>query len=280
MERLSAAELGERRADFVLLDARDEASFRRGHLEGSGNLAPADFVARRAELPPRQERVLIVASDGEDAQAAAAALEALGYARVAWLDARLASIAPGLLDRGPPARLWRPSPFLQQVLPLLPDPARAPLRALDLAAGAGREAVYLALHGFEVEAWDHDRDVLARAERMASRHGVTIATAVHNLERLKPELPLADRDLVTVFRFLHRPLLPHIARAVRPGGCVVYETYLKGQERFGRPTHPRFLLDPGELARAFADLEILRYQESTPPSGPFMARLVARRPSS
>jgi hypothetical protein len=82
------------------------------------------------------------------------------------------------------------------------------------------------------------------------------------------------------FRFLHRPLFPAMARALRPGGHLVYETYRVGQERFGRPKRPQFLLEPGELAAAFAGLglEVIRSQEPDPAAGPITSRLWARRP--
>jgi tellurite methyltransferase len=254
----------------ALLDVRDLADFEAGHLPGSGHIPLAELADRRAELPAREAPVLVVAADGAQAAAGAAELERLCYQCVAYLDAAIHDLDAG--DRSPAARLWRPSPFLEEVLPLLPRGLTA-----DLAAGAGREAVFLAMHGFEVEAWDHDREVLERAAGLARRHGVDLTTVTRNLERREPELPVERYRLVTVFRFLHRPLLPHIARALAPGGRLVYETYMRGQERFGRPRHPRFLLDPGELPRAFADLAVERYEELDPPQGPIIARLLARR---
>lgn len=260
-----------------MLDARDDATFSAGHLAGSGHVPATELAARRSELPPRDIPVLVVAENGHAAATTAAQLVELGYLRVAWLDGSLAEIAGVSEDRSPAARLWRPSPFLERVLPLLPPPGPG-CRVLDLAAGAGREAVFLALHGYEVEAWDHDRDVLESARALAIRHGVTIATVTRDLERRDPELPAGDRDIVMAFRFLHRPLFPHLARAVAPGGWVVYETYLRGQERFGRPKNPRFLLDPEELPRHFTGFAIEQYEESAPSEGPCLARLLARKP--
>jgi rhodanese-related sulfurtransferase len=260
---------------LAVLDVRDEDAFRRGHLPGSGNVPAGDLAARRAELPPRDAEVLVVAGSAADAEAGARALEALGYTRVAWLDAALAAVPDGLAERGAGARLWRPAPFLERVLPALPRG-----RAIDVAAGSGREAVLLALHGFEVEAWDHAPEALARAEALAGRWGTRIATVEADLERPGVVLPEARYDLVVCFRFLHRPLLPAMARALRPGGHLVYETYRTGQERFGRPTHARFLLRPGELREAFPDLEVLAYEEQDPAQGPVTARLWARRPGA
>ena len=106
---------------------------------------------------------------------------------------------------------------------------------------------------------------------------MAITTEVRNLERRDPGLPASRYHLVAVFRFLHRPLFPHIEQALAPAGALVYETYRKGQERFGRPKHPRFLLDPGELARAFPGLVVELYEELDPAEGPILARLLARK---
>jgi rhodanese-related sulfurtransferase len=278
MEVFTPAELASAAASFALLDTRSVEAFAAGHLKGSGHLPVVELEPRRSELPPRDTAVLVIAEDGARAVANAEQLRALGYARVAWLDGSLDAVTDGLADRAPAARLWRPSPFLEEVLPLLPPPGED-VRVLDLAAGAGREAVFAALHGYRVEAWDEDRDVLERARELGERHGVRIETQVRDLERRQPDVPVAAFQVVMTFRFLHRPLLPHIAAAVAPGGCVVYETFLKGQERFGRPKHPRFLLDPDELPRHFAGFVIERYEERTPPEGPWLARLMARKPA-
>lgn len=279
MHALDAAGVAAALRTHALLDVRDEVEFRAGHLEGSGHLPLAELTERRGELPPRDARLLVIAQDGTRARAAAEQVEALGYAEIAWLDAAPADFPGGLGSRTPAARLWRPSPFLEQMLSRLPESRGGRLRVLDLAAGAGRESVYMALHGYQVEAWDHDRGVLERASDMAARHGVTIATQVRDLEIRDPRLPVGVHDIVMVFRFLHRPLFPAIAHAVAPGGFVVYETYLKGQERFGRPKHPRFLLDAGELPTRFPGFVVEHYEEQTPEAGPLLARLLARNPT-
>ena len=274
MPRIDAAGFAASRPTHALLDVRDSAAFALGHLAGSGHIPFAELRERRAELPPRGRALLVVADHGDAAGAAAEAIAALGYARVTWLDAPLVTVPDAALIAGEPERLWQPAPFLEEVLGLLPRG-----RSLDLAAGAGREAVFLALHGFTVEAWDHDADVLVRAERLADRHGVAILTNVVDLEAEGLALPAARFQLVTVFRFLQRRIFPQIEQALAPGGHLVYETFRRGQERFGRPKQARYLLADGELARAFPSLEVLRYDELDGPAGPVLARLHARRPA-
>ncbi|HEY2953781.1 MAG TPA: methyltransferase domain-containing protein [Candidatus Eisenbacteria bacterium] len=268
-----------RRDAFAVLDVRAEAAFRAGHLAGSGHLPRAEMRVRSSELPPRHEPLLVVADDAEQAAAAAAELEALGFARVGWLEAPLASLEGGLADRGPAARLWRPAPFLEEALARIPE-AREGGAALDVAAGAGREAVYLALRGFEVEARDRDPDALARAAALAGRHGVRIATVLTDLEREGATLPSERFRLVVCFRYLHRPLFEQIEGALAPGGWLVYETYRLGQERYGRPRRGRFLLQPGELGSAFPTLAVVHYAELSPAGGPVTARLIARKPGA
>jgi tellurite methyltransferase len=273
---------------FVVLDTREPEAFARGHRAGSGHIPYAELRARRSELPPRDAAILVVAEDAAAAAAAAATIEGLGYPAVSWLDAPLGALAGGLADRAPAARLWRPAPFLEEVLPLISraqgaaagssEPAMNPPLALDLACGAGRDAVFLARNGFEVEGWDHAPEALDRVRELARCNGVTVLTELRDLER--PGLPPPARpfDLIVCFRFLHRPLFPWMERALAPGGWLVYETYRVGQERFGRPIRAHFLLARGELARAFPTLETIRYEELDPEAGPVSARLLARKP--
>lgn len=260
-------------AAHLLLDVRGPEAFAAGHLPDSGHVPLADLEARRAELPPRDAAVMVVGADGEQAFAGACELARMGYARACWLAG--APAAHGALVTGAPATLWRPNPFLAEVLPGLPRG-----RAIDVAAGSGREAVLLAMHGFEVEAWDRAPEALARAAALAARHGVGLETVVCDLEWRGVSLPEARYDLLVCFRFLHRPLFPAMARALKPGGHLVIETYRVGQERFGRPTHRRFLLEPAELPAAFPGFEVLRHEEPAPEHGPITARLWARRPAA
>ena len=128
------------------------------------------------ELPARDIPLLCVDDDPARAEAAARQLLTHGMEQVAWLACPLADEPDGHADVSPAARLWSPSPFLERVLPSLP-----PGRALDLASGTGRAAVFLASLGHEVEAWDVDASALERAEAFAGRHGVHVRTrAIEN----------------------------------------------------------------------------------------------------
>jgi tellurite methyltransferase len=69
-----------------------------------------------------------------------------------------------------------------------------------------------------------------------------------------------------------------IERALVPGGCLVYETFRTGQERFGRPLSRKYLLGGGELSASVPSLEVEHYAEQEPAGGPVTAQLLARRP--
>ncbi len=239
---------------------------------GAGRIGRHEFVPRRAELPARDSQVIVVHDDPSEASAAAHELHALGYQHVHWLDAPLGTIPGGHEARSHAARLWRPSPFLERIAPMLTPKGSV----LDLAAGSGRESVWMASCGYEVHAWDRAAEALERAEALARREQVQLHTRIVDLERRTLPSP-GKHDVVMVFRFLHRLILPWIADAVAPGGMLVYETYAKGQERFGRPKHPRFLFQSGEIARSFPDLRVLVHEEPSPDEGPILARVVAVR---
>ena len=262
----------EREPELLVLDTRDPDAFARGHLPGAGRATLDEFVTRRIELPSRRTPLLIVHDAPAQAERAALALAATGYERVQWLSRPLAEEPEARASVEPATRLWSASPFLERVAERCPRG-----RALDIASGSGRAAVYLALAGWQVEAWDVDESALALATAFAVRQGVRIAPRVVDLEAGPLALPAVPFELIVVVRYLHRELFPWLERALAPGGALVYETFRAGQERFGHPRRARHLLQPGELARVFPLLETLEYEETTAEEPPVMARLLARR---
>ena len=130
-----------------------------------------------------------------------------------------------------------------------PQVKRGPV--LDVASGAGRHARYFAERGLEVVAVDRE------AQRI---EGVAFVQA--DLENGNP-WPFADRRFaaIVVTNYLHRPLFKSIADSLDAGGVLIYETFMVGNERFGRPSNPAFLLKPGELREAFASLRVVAFEE-------------------
>lgn len=135
-----------------------------------------------------------------------------------------------------------PSPWLLRFANAVP----AGGTVLDLACGNGRHTRLFLQRGHPVVAVDRDVS------------GLCDLTGTPELEVLRAELedggpfPLGERRFaaVVVANYLHRPLLPAIVGAVAPGGVLLYETFARGNERFGRPRNPNHLLRPGELLDA------------------------------
>lgn len=130
---------------------------------------------------------------------------------------------------------------------------------LDLACGGGRHARYFAARGHPVEAVDRDPALLASLDGVA---GVTARCA--DLEG--GPWPYAGQrfDGVIVANYLHRPLFPRLLAALAPGGVLIYETFAAGNERYGRPSNPAFLLKPGELLEVVRDrLRVVAYEDLT-----------------
>ncbi len=168
-----------------------------------------------------------------------------------------------------------PSPFLVECVAGLP-----PGRALVVAMGTGREAAHLARHGFAVDGLDVSFEGARRAAARVRSIGGELRALVADLDDFA--LPEDRYDLVVVQDFLSRRLFPALARAVRPGGHVVYETFLRAHGSSAGPRSSAHLLDPGELRIAFPAFELQRYREVQLAFGAgraAVASLFARRPA-
>ncbi len=149
-------------------------------------------------------------------------------------------------------------------------------RALDVAMGEGRNALFLARRGFEVTGVDRSPTALATARARAREEGLELELLRADLEAC--ELPAGPFQVVLVMRYLQRSLFEPLARVLAPGGILVYESFTRDYLKYG-PRNPEHLLEPGELRQAFRDLEILSYREiEDPEHGEARASLLARRP--
>lgn len=137
----------------------------------------------------------------------------------------------------------RPSPWIERFAPLV----AAGARVLDLACGHGRHARLFAARGCHVVAID--RDVAA----LAILAGETrIETRALDLETGAPVLAGERFDAIVVVNYLHRPLFPQLLAALADDGVLLYETFARGNDAYGRPANPAFLLEPGELLQLIA----------------------------
>lgn len=150
--------------------------------------------------------------------------------------------------------------------------------ALDIACGRGRHALLLAQAGLRVRAIDRDAGAIADLREAAGRQRLKIEAAVIDLETdPPPSLGESLYDMIVVVNYLHRPLMPMIRAAVKPGGRIFYETFTTGQAERGRPRNPAFLLKDGELPELLKPLVVLRAREGEI-DGRFVASIVVERP--
>jgi len=146
-----------------------------------------------------------------------------------------------------------PSPWIVRWAALV----RPGSEVLDLACGAGRHARYLAARGCSVVAVDRDEAAIANLAAVAG-----VFTRMTDLEGAAWPFAPSSFDAVVVANYLHRPLFGPIVAALRPGGVLVYETFMVGNERFGRPSNPQFLLRSGELLEAVrGPLEVVAFEQ-------------------
>jgi len=157
---------------------------------------------------------------------------------------------------------WRgsqePAGFLREIIEN--DHWQIPAgRALDIACGSGRNALYLAARKFVVTALDISPVALAEGRRRAEQRSLSILWLQWDLEQTI--LTDSAYDLIINFNYLQRSLFEAIKQAIRPGGHIVFESYLIEQQALGHPKNPDYLLDHNELLDRFRDFRVLCYHE-------------------
>jgi SAM-dependent methyltransferase len=157
-----------------------------------------------------------------------------------------------------------PSPWITRFAGLIAPGGRV----LDLACGSGRHVRWLAAQGFAVTGVDRDAQALAPLQGIAE---ILIA----DLEGAAWPLPGRCFDGIVVTNYLWRALWPELLSALEPGGVLLYETFADGQQHFGRPSRPEFLLRRGELLQVCASLRIVAYEDGFQPAAPRCVQRIA-----
>ncbi|ELY43357.1 class I SAM-dependent methyltransferase [Natronorubrum sulfidifaciens] len=169
-----------------------------------------------------------------------------------------------------------PIPELERRLSTLPDG-----RALDIATGTGRNALFLATAGYDVDAIDISDVALEEARRRADDHGVDVTWTRADLAAF--DWPVGEYDVITVSFFAALEHLPAIKEALAPGGVLVYEHHLRSSDTLEiGPSNERYRYRSNDLLRACLDLTILSYEECRRPvvgGTAAVATLVARNSS-
>jgi tellurite methyltransferase len=150
-----------------------------------------------------------------------------------------------------------PTALLAEWLPRLPRG-----RALDVACGAGRNALFLAANGFTVSALDISRVALDRGRRAADERGLEVDWLCADLDE-DPEraLPPGGFDVIVWVRYVHRTLMSHLIARLAVGGALLCEQHLKTEAPVAGPTSAEFRLAPGELRSSAASLRIAHSYE-------------------
>jgi 2-polyprenyl-3-methyl-5-hydroxy-6-metoxy-1,4-benzoquinol methylase len=166
---------------------------------------------------------------------------------------------------------FKPSQFLVDNIDLLPRG-----KVLDLAMGNGRNAIYLAKMGFEVEGVDISEEAVKNALRMAGKIGVNIRVKLADLEK-DYHIPEYSYEVIICFNYLQRSLIPEIKQGLKSGGMVVYETFIVDQARFGKPKNLDYLLKYNELLHMFQEFRCLRYREGIIENKRAIASIIAQK---
>ncbi len=148
--------------------------------------------------------------------------------------------------------LETPSAWVQRFVHLV----TAGARVLDVSCGSGRHTRLFAGRGCQVDAVDRDA---ACGEKLAGVAGARFTCA--DIEGGRWPYAGQKFDAIVVTNYLHRPLLPVLRDALSSNGVLMYETFAAGNERYGKPSNPAFLLRPGELLAAFAGLHVLAFED-------------------
>ena len=133
-------------------------------------------------------------------------------------------------------------------------------RALDLACGSGRNALYLAERGFEVDAMDIAEPALKLVQDAARERGLAVNTILADLD--EHTIPTETYNLITTSFYLNRNLIPTMRDALKPGGFVLHEQHYATDYDVSGPTDPLFRLASNELLRLFLDFRVRFFSES------------------
>lgn len=147
-----------------------------------------------------------------------------------------------------------PGRLLIELFPLLPRG-----KALDIACGEGRNAIFLAKNGYNVDAIDISDIAIERGKKTAEKDGIKTNFIQADLENY--QIPAETYDLIVNFNYLQRTLIPAIKNGLKKDGVVLFEAFTLEQQAIGPPKNPEFLLKPNELLKLFGDLHIFYYRE-------------------
>lgn len=264
-----------------LIDCRSQDDFTASHIDGATHIPSAELFHRMHELPMRNVALQLCGCENSTAQAKAF-LSDKGYDILYsqnWDKELFAEQGLPLISGSNSRRLWQPAGIVEFFEQHFGAKVEAAKQGLDIGCGAGRDLVYLATQGWQMTGIDYHQDALERANALAHYNQTEIKGLALDLEKGTPELLQLKQefDLVCVVRYLHRPLFEQIKAIIKPGGFIVYQTFMQGCEKISRPRNPNFLLKPGELAQTFSGYNILLDEVEHLSDGRPVARFIAQK---
>ena len=281
MTKLSAELIGSIVSHAVLVDLRPSESYQQGHLANATCLPVDELEERIHELPTKHVPINLIGSR-KDLDSAGEILAKKNYQidhsyiaeDLFWgLLAELNLLEPGNESR----RLWQPNPLLEEYIDIIEQRVDGRY-GLDIACGSGRDMTYLATRGWQMSGVDYINKSLSKAKALARRNGIDIEVNQCDVEK-SPEVINEFRvDLIMVMRYLHRPLFERIKQALKPGGIIVYQTFLEAAKFYGKPKNPNFLLREGELKEEFEGFDIIVDREDRLPDDRPLASFIAQKP--
>jgi tellurite methyltransferase len=149
----------------------------------------------------------------------------------------------------------QPAAVLNENRHLLPESGTA----LDLACGLGGNALLLAQRGLQTHAWDVSNVAIEKLNGLAVSQNSSLKAAVRDVVSHPPSAN--SFDVIVVSRFLHRPLVADMIRALKPSGLLFYQTFIRDKSPEIGPGNPEYLLAENELLQLFSELRILVYRE-------------------
>lgn len=258
---------------LVWLDLRTAEDYETGHYAQSINLPWAMLQSCLNALPSRATPLGVIAPLAVQAAVSQHLIEKGYDVKSCLLPNQLTQPGLALISGKSDYQAWLPNSLLHAHLSNL-VPAKK--HALDLGCGGGRDAIYLAQHGWQVTAIDQQQRVLQCAQQLAAQHQVNVTWLEADL-RDPAALPSEDFDLIMMVRFLDRDLFAFMRRHCRPEGYILIQTFIEGVEAFGSPKNPNFILRFGELAKEFNEFDVIVDKIDTLNDGRPVASFLARR---
>jgi len=273
-----------------IIDLRDRQAYQSGHLIGSTWLT-LELLPESLNALPASPATLYLVGGKDQIEAASVLLDAKGYQVCGSLVieseemmAQWAQQMPGKVVSGKDSKtLWKPSPLVEEfVAKVSQGDLSFPLAdqrpaVLDIACGGGRDAIFMAKSRMNVTAIDHEVKVLKRAKSLAELSGANLKFKCCDIKK-SGCLPDQSYDLITVVRFLNREMFSYLLDALKPGGFVLFQTFVEGVEKFESPKNPNFILKEGELAQVFAGFEQITDRIDFLADGRPVNSFIARKP--